>query len=166
MHAAGLSFIAWSRRPNSPRRNAIDEPREQHEHGGDGDEVRLVARDRAPPGERLAVGREARDLAQHVLLDHQRERHRAECEVEVAQSQARNGDHRADQTREAGGDEQAHGRRTELARQPRRGQHAQSGERELSQRDLTGVPDQQHERQHHDREREALAGGAQHARRA
>ena len=49
------------------------------------------------------------DLAEHVLFDHERERHRAQREIKVAQPQARQRDDRAHQTREARGDEQSHG---------------------------------------------------------
>ena len=125
----------------APKRDR--QPGQQHEHRGDGDEVRLVAAERVPSGERLAVGRESVDLAEHVLLYQQREGHRAQCEVEIAQAQARKRDDRADQAGEDGRDHEPDRGRRPLTGQPRRREHPQSGERELSQRDLARVADQQ-----------------------
>ncbi len=107
------------------------EPGKEREHRRDGDEIRAVALQRTPARKRLAIGCEARDLAEHVLLDDERERHRAQRKIEVAQSQARERDHGADKARERHRDEQTDRRRPEHLREPRRRKHTESGKGEL-----------------------------------
>ena len=111
MHAAGLSFIAARRRPKRAASDGQHEDRHGREARRRGrrtwpcspleveaEERRAVERERGAPVEHLGV-------VEQQALTEERERHGREREVDVAQTQGRQGDQRAERRRHDGGGE-------------------------------------------------------------
>ena len=130
----------------------------EREHDGHGHEERgVVLQPGEPVGGRVAERErqhllEQRVVAVEVHLDEQGEGHRGEGQVEVAHLQRGQGHERADRGRDHDPAHEA----DDGPELPHRGR-GDAGEGELGQRDLPPVPGEQHERQHDDAERDALA---------